>query len=131
MIRIGETELVLTEVDDPRQFSAPVGSVTIVERRGAQVGVLVVKSGIDAGNSFTLSDGDNVIGRDSSCGIRLTEDSVSREHAILRCQDGKLTLFDVGSRSGTWINGQSLGGVSLANGDVVSMGRTEFTMMVK
>ena len=44
-------------------------------------------------------------------------------------QNGKLTLFDVGSSSGTALNGQSIGGHLITNGDVISVGRSEFTMM--
>ena len=48
---------------------------------------------------------------------------------MIRCQDGKLALFDVGSRSGTALNGHSIGGHPINNGDVISIGRSEFTMM--
>ena len=47
----------------------------------------------------------------------------------LPLRGGKLTLFDVGSRSGTALNGQSIGGHPISNGDVISIGRSEFTMM--
>ena len=89
----------------------------------------MVKSGVDAEKSFMLSDGDNAIGRGNDAAINLSDESVSRQHAVIRCQDGKLTVFDVGSTSGTALNGQSIGGHLISNGDVISMGRSEFTMM--
>ena len=129
-IRVGETELSLLQVDNPKQFAqATMSGNTMVERRGEQVGVLVVKSGVDAGKSFMLSEGDNSIGRGNDSAISLSDESVSRQHAVIRCQDGKLTLFDVGSRSGTALNGQSIGGHLITNGDVIGIGRSEFTMM--
>ena len=76
-----------------------------------------------------LSEGDNSIGRGNDAAINLSDESVSRQHAVIRCQDGKLSLFDVGSRSGTVLNGQSIGGHLITNGDVISIGRSEFTMM--
>ena len=56
-------------------------------------------------------------------------ESVSRRHAVIRCHNGKLSLFDVGSRTGTELNGKTLGGHTLNNGDVITIGRSEFTMM--
>ena len=100
VIRVGETELSLLQVDNPKQFAqATMSGNTMVDRRGEQVGVLVVKSGVDAGKSFMLSEGDNSIGRGNDAAINLSDESVSRQHAVIRCQDGKLTLFDVGSSS--------------------------------
>jgi len=130
VIGVGETELSLLQVDNPKQFAqATMSGNTMVDRRGEQVGVLVVKSGVDAGKSFMLSEGDNSIGRGNDAAINLSDESVSRQHAVVRCQDGKLTVFDVGSRSGTALNDQSIGGHPINNGDVISIGRSEFTMM--
>jgi len=130
VIKVGETELSLLQVYNPKQFAqATMSGNTMVDRRGEQVGVLVVKSGVDAGESFMLSEGDNPIGRGNDAAINLSDESVSRQHAVIRCQDGKLTLFDVGSRSGTALNGQSIGGHFITNGGVINIGRSEFTMM--
>ena len=119
-------------MDNPRQFAqATVSGNTMVERRGEQVGVLVVKSGVDAGKSFMLTEDDNTIGRGPSCSGELSDDSVSREHAVIRCRDGKLSVFDLGSTAGTFIDGQNIGGIRLNNGDVISMGRSEFTVMAR
>jgi pSer/pThr/pTyr-binding forkhead associated (FHA) protein len=130
VIKVGETELSLLQVDNPKQFAqATMSGNTMVDRRGEQVGVLVVKSGVDAGKSFMLSEGDNSIGRGNDAAVSLSDESVSRQHAVIRCQDSKLSLFDVGSRSGTVLNGQSIGGHLITNGDVISIGRSKFTMM--
>ena len=130
VITVGETKLGLLQVDDPKQFAqATMSGNTMVDRRGDQVGVLVVKSGVDAGKSFMLSAGDNSIGRSDGSSVRLTDESVSRQHAVIRCQNGKLSLFDVGSRTGTVLDGRTISGHPVGNGDVISMGRSEFTMM--
>ena len=130
VIRVGETELSLLQVDNPKQFAqATMSGNTMVDRRGEQVGALVVKSGVDAGKSFMLSEGDNSIGRGNDAAINLSDESVSRQHAVIRCQNGKLSLFDVGSRTGTVLDGRTISGHPIGNGDVISMGRSEFTMM--
>ena len=48
---------------------------------------------------------------------------------VIRCQNGQLVLFDVGSRGGTVLNGEAIGAHNISNGDVISLGRSEFTMM--
>jgi S-DNA-T family DNA segregation ATPase FtsK/SpoIIIE len=101
----------------------------MVERRGQQVGVLLVKSGVDAGKSYMLTEGDNTIGRASACAVSLADESVSRQHAVIRCQNGKIVLYDIGSRGGTRLNGQAIGGHLISHGDVIGMGRSECTMM--
>ena len=93
------------------------------------VAALMVTSGVDAGRSLMLTEGDNTIGRGPSCSVELSDDSVSREHAVIRCRDGKLSVFDLGSTAGTSVDGQNIGGIRLNNGDVISMGRSEFTVM--
>lgn len=58
---------------------------------------------------------------------------VSRRHALLRPTESKLYLIDLGSTNGTWINGHSIGvnmPYSLSNGDMVRLGRLEFTIHI-
>jgi len=49
-----------------------------------------------------------LIGRSHRCSLRLTESSVSREHASLRWTGGAWMVKDLGSRYGTFVNGQPL-----------------------
>ena len=130
VIKVGQTELKLISVDNPRQFAdATMSGRTMVDRSGEKVGALVVVSGIDAGKSYLLCQGENKVGRQSGSDIEINDDTVSREHAVLRCQDGRVILHDVGSTSGTLLDGQRIGGMSMKSGDVVSVGRTELTVM--
>jgi pSer/pThr/pTyr-binding forkhead associated (FHA) protein len=63
-VKVGETVLSLIMVNDPRQFAqATMSGNTMIDHTGEQAGVLVVKSGVDAGKTFALSQGDNLIGR--------------------------------------------------------------------
>ena len=130
VIRLGETELTLLQVDNPSQFAqAGDMSQTLPDTRGEKVPALVVTSGRDAGKSYILRQGDNVIGRGNESQVALSDDSVSRRHAVIRCQNDKMTLLDIGSTGGTVVNGQQIGGHELDHGDVLSIGRSEFTMM--
>jgi len=130
VLRVGETELKLMQIDNPSQFNqTTMSGRTMVDQRGEHAAVLMSTSGRDAGRTFILLEGENTIGRGGSCGIDLSDDSVSREHAMIRCDGGKLSVFDLGSTSGTSVDGQGIGGLTVNNGDVISMGRSEFTVM--
>jgi two-component system, cell cycle response regulator len=85
---------------------------------------LLILSGIEAGRSFRLQDGDNVIGRNEDARISLKDDGVSRQHAVIHVADGVATIRDLGSTNGTRRNGQALGakGEPLAEDDVLLFG---------
>ncbi|MBX3120174.1 MAG: FHA domain-containing protein [Fimbriimonadaceae bacterium] len=60
----------------------------------------------DAGHEFPLRDGTQTVGRDPSCDIALTwEPSVSRRHAEITVSGGQITVVDIGSTNGTYVNG--------------------------
>jgi adenylate cyclase len=64
------------------------------------------------------------IGRDPDCEIPLPDASASRNHAIVQhTHSGDLYLSDLGSRNGTFVNGQLLMAPSLLRrGDVIGIG---------
>jgi len=72
----------------------------------------------------------NIMGRNKTCDIRMSFDpSVSREHAMIRYEKNKFFLYDLGSANGTSLNGKMLekqGGVPLAGGELISIGKTTF-----
>jgi hypothetical protein len=66
-----------------------------------------------------------LIGRSSSCALRLTSGAASREHARLSFTGGAWSLRDLGATNGTFVNGARLaaGGVrELAAGDRLGFG---------
>ena len=128
MIRLGETLLCPVSVD-PIEQAKPGNSETMIDRQGRSSMVLVAQTGPDSGRSFNISEGYNHIGRDPSSAVRLSDESVSRRHAVIRCEDGVLTLFDVGSRSGTEVDWKSVGGHLVNDQDTISLGRTTIILM--
>lgn len=48
------------------------------------------------------------VGRQSSCGLQLSDPTVSRQHAWLAGGPGSLQVYDVGSTQGTTIDGQPI-----------------------
>ena len=53
----------------------------------------------------------------------------SKEPAVVRCRNGKLALFDLGSTGGTELDGRSIRGNLLQNGDMIEMGRSKVILM--
>jgi len=88
---------------------------------------LVVYSGTQLGRVFPVMVGENVIGRSPAAGITLLDEEVSRVHSTLRLETGgegdRLTLEDMGSTNGTFVNGQPVAGLhQLFAGDRLAIG---------
>lgn len=64
-------------------------------------GLLVTPDGV---REFLLKQGENTVGREKT-DVLLTHSSVSRRHAVIRVEDSKALLEDVGSTNGTFVNG--------------------------
>lgn len=64
------------------------------------------------------------IGKNTNCDIRLTQDDVSREHAIIyKTETGSIVIEDRGSTNGTYVNGIKITSKELHPGDKVTITR--------
>ncbi len=80
-------------------------------------------SGKYQGGLFPLREGREVlIGRSSELDLVLVEDNVSRRHAKLVVRGGAVTLQDLGSTNGTFVNGVRVKKARLKEGDRVLIG---------
>jgi pSer/pThr/pTyr-binding forkhead associated (FHA) protein len=66
---------------------------------------LHVQSGKHAGKKVKLSPGELVIGRDEAAKLRIASSDVSRQHCKLIVTDDSVTVVELGSRNGTFIDG--------------------------
>lgn len=69
-------------------------------------------------------------GRRSECDVRLTGTDVSRQHAELVTQDGRILLRDSGSKFGTFVNGEQIVERELKPGDTIGLGQSSDTSIV-
>ena len=69
-------------------------------------------------------------GRRSECDVRLTGADVSRQHAELLMQDGRILLRDCESKFGTYVNGERITERELKPGDTIGLGQTSDTSIV-
>jgi predicted component of type VI protein secretion system len=90
------------------------------------VAKLIVASGKSAGRSITLKHGKILIGRAEECDIRPLGEEVSRRHCAVVEEAGAVTVEDLKSRNGTYVNGAKISAkVTVADGDIVRVGPLE------
>ena len=85
---------------------------------------MLVVEGPDQGRSFALT-AQSVIGRDPTATVHLTDEEVSRRHAIVTVGEGQITIEDLGSFNGTHTDtGEITAEMPLQPGDRVRVGKT-------
>ena len=86
--------------------------------------VLVVTEGPAAGQRFEL-DAEVVLGREGVSATIADDSELSRRHAVVRPAAGGFEVEDLGSRNGTFVNGQKIEGPTrLSGGDSIKIGQT-------
>jgi serine/threonine protein kinase len=78
-------------------------------------------AGPQAAQSFTPGR-PVVVGAAADCDVHLRGATVSRKHAVLCESNGQWWLHDLGSRAGTWVNGERVSTAVLNDGDDVLFG---------
>lgn len=86
-------------------------------------GMLVVVRGPNAGSRFLLDHETTTVGRHPDSAIFLDDVTVSRRHAELLQADLGITLQDLGSLNGTYVNGERVDERQLGTGDELQVGR--------
>jgi pSer/pThr/pTyr-binding forkhead associated (FHA) protein len=80
-------------------------------------------SGKYQGGEYPLAAaGELVIGRSSELDMVLFEDMVSRKHAKLTLTPDQITIADLGSTNGTFVNGEKVRRAQLKEGDRILIG---------
>ncbi|MFE8597006.1 FHA domain-containing protein [Archangium violaceum] len=84
---------------------------------------LYVERGPGVGQLLPVKQGVLVLGRASTSDLRLQHPSISRRHAQLTRRGDRLSLKDLGSQNGTYVNRTRLSGeVELRSGDELALG---------
>ncbi len=87
----------------PVEPRTPVpGAVRGVDERA----LVLLLTGTNAGQVFTLEDRETLLGRGRDVQLRVEDVAISRVHArIVRREDGRFFVEDMGSTNGTFVNG--------------------------
>lgn len=88
--------------------------------------VLILKSVLTpVQQTLRLKPGEYTIGRDPTCDIIIVDPYVSRVHAKIFYKNGRWYVEDIGSKNGTYINGEDIrgrGAIELSEGTEVVIG---------
>ena len=71
------------------------------------------------------------IGRTPDNDMRIDADFVSRHHAVVLRHGERTVLEDLNSTNGTYVNGQRVSRCTLNEGDLVTLGHSEFRFAIK
>ena len=91
---------------------------------------LIVREGPSAGERIELGD-ELILGRISTDVLK-SDAEVSRRHAAVRTEGDRITVEDLGSANGTFVNEKRIeGSTELSNGDVVRVGQSSFEVQIE
>jgi pSer/pThr/pTyr-binding forkhead associated (FHA) protein len=92
------------------------------------VRLVLEKSGA-AVRTLHLKGEETVIGRRRDCDLRIQSSQISRRHCLLRFRDGYLTVEDLDSVNGTFLNGERVEGKQVVRpGDHLEVGPARFVV---
>jgi len=141
----GDVKVAANVVDDtadqaghPRE-AIPASDTIVFARPGhdapspdsARRAYLLVRTDGTPAVQFDLGGPLITIGRASDNDVILDDPEVSRHHCQLKLQHGAYSLADLGSRNGSWVNGDQVTEMALGPGDRIRIGSTEIEFQVR
>lgn len=92
---------------------------------------LKIIGGKNDGREIKISVPEFIIGRGDTAHLKPSSDLVSRRHCSIKVVDGEVIIADMGSRNGTFVNGEQLKSEHVAKpGDRIRVGRLQFEMVL-
>lgn len=96
---------------------------SIEEEAKQKPACLLVVGGELNGSIFNLNQGETVVGRNPDCTIALDFHGISRKHFTVTVTDSEVSVADLGSSNGTYLNNQKLETPTiLKKADVIKIG---------
>ena len=93
---------------------------------------LRVLRGASAGKEVPIRGPQFLIGRSDECHLRVNSEAISRRHCVLTVGKSDVSIQDLGSKNGTYVNGNRIDGTqSLGMGDQLRVGSLEFLVSVQ
>ncbi len=83
---------------------------------------LIVRMNEELMKELPLDSGHILIGRDKQCNIRISGPSVSRHHALVVNSPNGVTIIDLASTNGTFVDGRSVKHYELQDSGVITIG---------
>jgi pSer/pThr/pTyr-binding forkhead associated (FHA) protein len=89
---------------------------------------LVVLSGPCIGACFAIPDVPIVVGRSPEANVHIDDPWISNMHALIERRGGELWVVDLGSRNGTFVDGQRVIEARVRPGSAVAFGQTRLEL---
>jgi pSer/pThr/pTyr-binding forkhead associated (FHA) protein len=80
--------------------------------------------------NFPITKTRAVIGRNTECDIQISLGMVSRRHCELSAKKDKVTVRDLGSSNGTYVNNKRVQESEIGAGDTLTIGPVIFTVVI-
>ncbi len=94
-----------------------------------EVNLILLKNG-ESRKSFTLPSSVTVIGRRQDCDLCVPLMVISRRHCQVTIDEDVLNIRDLGSRNGTFVNGERIDETLICAGDIIEIGPLKFVVQV-
>lgn len=116
---------------DPGQESANMDDDVVVKLDDlpSGLGVLVVRSGVEAGLTVGLDERVTHLGRHPDSEVFLDDITVSRRHVEIERVGEGYVVRDVGSLNGTYLNRERIDEAPLAHGDELQIGKFKLVFL--
>jgi pSer/pThr/pTyr-binding forkhead associated (FHA) protein len=93
--------------------------------------ILKVIEGAKSGAKVAVKKSEFLIGRSQSCHLCAGSSAVSRQHCKITRSDSRVTIKDLDSRNGTYVNGEKVTEeIELATGDEITVGPLKFLITI-
>jgi two-component system cell cycle response regulator len=110
-------------LDDGNAGALTEKAISIAAPATRDRATLTVITGVDAGQVFSLDAADASVGRGLEASMILEDAAISRLHArIVRSEDGRHAVHDLGSTNGTFVSGRRVERAPLVSGDRIQVG---------
>lgn len=119
-----------TPTESPKYYTKTTELVSSAPKNFVQIepGTPILLTNFN-GRTETFPLGEEVnIGRHDSNDIQLNVPTVTGKHAIIRTEDKILTIIDLGSTNGTYVNGEKVKQKVLKSGDKIKLGEVELVL---
>ena len=91
---------------------------------------MIIVSGKSAGRAIVLKHEKLLIGRAEECDVRPLSEEVSRRHCAVRVTAESVTVEDLASRNGTFVNGVRIVEITkVSTGDLIRVGSLELKVL--
>lgn len=106
-----------------------IKAAPITKQASEEIAVPVVLVSIEGRTAtYPLNQPEITIGRQESNDICLAEQTVTGKHAVIHIKGKEISISDLGSTNGTFVNGERIRNKQLQHGDKIRLGKVELTL---